>query len=77
MAFRIGEDCINCDVCSYECPNEAVYMDERLGHWQIDPEKCRECEGVHPEPLCRSLCPMEGCIERAPETDPRRESSER
>ncbi|MEN3294916.1 MAG: hypothetical protein V7642_4169, partial [Burkholderiales bacterium] len=26
MALMITDDCINCDVCEPECPNEAIYM---------------------------------------------------
>jgi ferredoxin len=25
MAFKITEDCINCNACMAECPNEAIY----------------------------------------------------
>ena len=26
MALLITDDCINCDVCEPECPNDAIYM---------------------------------------------------
>ena len=26
MALMITDDCINCDVCEPECPNDAIYM---------------------------------------------------
>ena len=26
MALTITEECINCDVCEPECPNEAIYQ---------------------------------------------------
>ncbi|NNF15459.1 MAG: 4Fe-4S binding protein, partial [Gammaproteobacteria bacterium] len=26
MALKITDECINCDVCEPECPNEAIYM---------------------------------------------------
>ena len=26
MALKITEECINCDVCEPECPNEAIYQ---------------------------------------------------
>ena len=41
MALKIIETCINCDVCTPECPNEAIYMGPEI--FQIHPEKCTEC----------------------------------
>ncbi len=29
MAFKITEDCINCDACLPECPNGAIYYRRR------------------------------------------------
>ncbi|HWL30208.1 MAG TPA: 4Fe-4S binding protein, partial [Burkholderiaceae bacterium] len=26
MALRITDECINCDVCEPQCPNNAIYM---------------------------------------------------
>ena len=26
MALLITDECINCDVCEPECPNDAIYM---------------------------------------------------
>ena len=43
MALKIIETCINCDVCTPECPNEAIYMGPEIFH--IRPEKCTECVG--------------------------------
>lgn len=59
MALLITDDCINCDVCEPECPNEAIFMGEE--HYEIKPEKCTECVGHFNEPQCRALCPVD-CI---------------
>jgi len=55
MALLITDDCINCDVCEPECPNDAISMGEEI--YEIDPHKCTECVGHFDEPQCASLCP--------------------
>ena len=42
MALIITDDCINCDVCEPECPNN----------------KCTECVGHFDEPQCQQVCPV-------------------
>lgn len=59
MALLITDDCINCDVCEPECPNEAIFMGD--DHYEIAPQKCTECVGHFAEPQCRALCPVD-CI---------------
>lgn len=59
MALKITEECINCDVCEPECPNEAIYQGEEI--YEIDPSKCTECVGHFDEPQCREVCPVD-CI---------------
>jgi ferredoxin len=59
MALMITDDCINCDVCEPECPNDAISMG--LEFYQIDPGKCTECVGHFDEPTCAVLCPV-ACI---------------
>lgn len=59
MALIITDECINCDVCEPECPNDAISMGEEF--YQIDPNKCTECVGHFDEPQCASLCPV-ACI---------------
>jgi NAD-dependent dihydropyrimidine dehydrogenase PreA subunit len=34
MALLITDECINCDVCEPECPNDAIYMGEEI--YEID-----------------------------------------
>ena len=64
MALLIDEDCINCDVCEPECPNEAIYMGEEI--YEIDWKKCTECVGHYDEPQCVEVCPVD-CIPKDPE----------
>lgn len=59
MALKIDDDCINCDVCEPECPNEAIYMGEEI--YEIDWAKCTECVGHYDEPQCVEVCPVD-CI---------------
>ena len=59
MALMITTECINCDVCEPECPNEAISMGEEI--YVIDPAKCTECVGHFDEPQCVQVCPVE-CI---------------
>lgn len=64
MALMITDECINCDVCQPECPNEAIFMGEV--RYEIDPHRCTECVGHFDEPQCVQLCPVE-CIPLNPE----------
>jgi len=59
MALMITDDCINCDVCEPECPNDAISMGAEI--YEIDPRKCTECVGHFEEPTCAVLCPV-ACI---------------
>ena len=59
MALLITDECINCDVCEPECPNEAIYMGEEI--YEIDPARCTECVGHFDEPQCQQVCPVD-CI---------------
>ncbi|MFV9988771.1 MAG: YfhL family 4Fe-4S dicluster ferredoxin [Coxiella endosymbiont of Dermacentor nuttalli] len=59
MALKITEECINCDVCEPECPNDAISIGELI--YEIDPNRCTECVGHFSEPQCRQVCPVD-CI---------------
>jgi ferredoxin len=59
MALLITNECINCDVCEPECPNDAIYMGQEI--YEINPAKCTECVGHFDEPQCVQLCPV-NCI---------------
>jgi len=70
MALMITDDCINCDVCEPECPNDAISMGPQI--YEIDPERCTECVGHYNEPQCQQVCPVD-CI---PLNPARRETKE-
>ena len=59
MALKITDECINCDICEPECPNEAIYQGEEI--YEIDPSRCTECVGHFDEPQCQQVCPVD-CI---------------
>ena len=59
MALLITDDCINCDVCEPECPNEAISLGPEI--YVIDPARCTECVGHFDEPQCVQVCPV-ACI---------------
>ena len=64
MALLITDECINCDVCELECPNDAISAGEEI--YVIDPGKCTECVGHFDEPQCQKVCPVD-CIPLDPE----------
>ncbi len=59
MALMITDECINCDVCEPECPNDAISMGEMI--YEIDHNLCTECVGHFDEPQCVQICPV-ACI---------------
>jgi ferredoxin len=59
MALKITDECINCDVCEPECPNQAISQGEE--YYVIDPHRCTECVGHYAEPQCVKVCPVD-CI---------------
>jgi ferredoxin len=59
MALMITDECINCDVCEPECPNEAISPGDEI--YEINPERCTECVGHFETPQCLEVCPVE-CI---------------
>jgi len=64
MAYMITEDCINCNACESECPNNAISSGDPV--FVIDPNLCTECVGYFDEPQCISVCPVD-CIVPNPE----------
>ena len=63
MALLITDECINCDVCEPECPNNAI--SQGVDIYQIDPDKCTECIGHYDRPQCQEVCPVD-CIPQNP-----------
>jgi len=59
MALLITDECINCDVCEPECPNDAISQGEVI--YIIDPHRCTECVGHFEQPQCVEVCPVD-CI---------------
>jgi len=64
MALMITDECINCDVCEPECPNEAIYQGDEI--YEINPELCTECIGHYDTPQCVDVCPVD-CIPGNPD----------
>lgn len=73
MALFITDDCINCDACEPECPNEAI--SSGADFCEIDPDRCTECVGHYDRPQCIEICPVE-CIIRNPDRLESREQLE-
>jgi len=59
VALIITDECINCDVCEPECPNDAIYQGEVI--YEINPAHCTECVGHFDNPQCQEVCPV-SCI---------------
>jgi ferredoxin len=64
MALMITDECINCDVCEPECPNDAISPGEE--YYEIDPLLCTECVGHFETSQCVEVCPVD-CIPFNPE----------
>ncbi|MCW5625576.1 MAG: YfhL family 4Fe-4S dicluster ferredoxin [Burkholderiales bacterium] len=74
MALLITDECINCDVCEPECPNDAISMGEMI--YGIEPARCTECVGHFDRPQCQEVCPVD-CILVHPEHGETREQLQR
>ncbi|MGH1539768.1 MAG: YfhL family 4Fe-4S dicluster ferredoxin [Arenicella sp.] len=64
MALYITDECINCDVCEPECPNDAIYQGELI--YEIEHSLCTECVGHFPDQQCVVVCPVD-CIFTSPD----------
>ena len=64
MALMITDECINCDVCEPECPNNAISQGEE--YYQIEPSLCTECVGHFETSQCVEVCPVD-CIPLDPD----------
>ena len=83
MAYLITDDCIDCNACEIECPNNAIYGPgapwELNGtehpalndsHTYIAHEKCTECVGNYESSRCVEVSPI-----GAPVPDPDHEET--
>ena len=59
MSLLITDDCIACDACREECPNEAIEEGDPI--YMIESDRCTECVGHYDEPQCVEVCPVD-CI---------------
>ena len=59
MAMMITAECISCDVCVPECPNEAIAQGDDI--YVVDAARCTECVGHFDEEQCVQICPVD-CI---------------
>ncbi|VAW99743.1 Uncharacterized ferredoxin-like protein YfhL [hydrothermal vent metagenome] len=66
MSLLIHDECINCDVCEPECPNNAISQGDEI--YDIDPSLCTECVGHFDEPQCIEVCPVD-CIVKDPDNE--------
>ncbi|MEQ1557025.1 MAG: YfhL family 4Fe-4S dicluster ferredoxin [Gallionella sp.] len=57
MSLLITDECINCDVCEPECPNDAISQGDSI--YVIDPNKCTQCVGHYDTPQCVEVCPVD------------------
>ena len=63
MSLYITDECINCDVCEPERPNDAIYQGIEI--YEINPKLCTECVGHFDQPQCVEVCPV-ACIPKDP-----------
>ena len=54
MAYIINGECIMCDVCVAECPQNAIVPGDP--RYIIDADLCDDCGN------CADVCPVEACI---------------
>ncbi len=54
MAYKITEECIMCDACLPECPQEAITLGNPK--YKVNVELCDDCGS------CAEVCPIEACL---------------
>jgi ferredoxin len=64
MAMKILAECIDCNACEPECPNQAISPGDGL--YVIDAGRCTECVGAYESARCIEVCPVD-CIVHDPD----------
>ncbi|MCP4580280.1 MAG: 4Fe-4S dicluster domain-containing protein [candidate division Zixibacteria bacterium] len=54
MPYIITNECIMCDICVPECPENAIAPGDPF--YIIDQDICNDCEN------CAEVCPVEACL---------------
>ena len=54
MPYVINDECIMCDICVGECPQNAITPSDPI--YIIDPDICDDCAD------CAEICPVEACL---------------
>ena len=60
MSYKILDECIACDACLADCPNDAISEGDPI--YVIDAKECSECQGVYDSPMCVMLCPVDAIV---------------
>jgi ferredoxin len=53
VAYFISDECIMCDLCVAECPENAISAGDPI--YVINPDICNDCGE------CADVCPVEAC----------------
>lgn len=63
MKYVIGQECVGCHSCKYNCPRDCIsFVDAK---YRIDPSGCIQCG------TCAKVCPIDAIYDAdAPETEP-------
>ena len=57
MAYKINDECMACGLCERTSPNGAISEGDVIS--VIDANRCTECVGANPAPLCMPECPSD------------------
>ena len=60
MAMVISDECIACGACQTDCSVNAITEGDT--QFEIDADKCVECEGYFDSPQCVDVCPSDAIL---------------
>jgi NAD-dependent dihydropyrimidine dehydrogenase PreA subunit len=66
MAYIISADCMDCGVCEFMCPQDAIY--EAKTQFVIRKERCNDCGECVPFCPARAIVPAAGYADRRERT---------